>query len=150
MFGRRRASWRDKDGKINCVKGSCSTRCENGCPIWFNTKGIEKLMLSRPDLAISDFRRAIEIAPDFPDAYNNLGSAYGMNGHHTAAYEAFSKALELRSDYPQALRGLILAERDIGKYQDALKHCDEYERLTGTSMESMRDEIMIRMESAAQ
>ena len=133
--------WRDKDGKISCPGDLCPKDCDDTCPIWLNTCGVELLMRSQPELAIDYLKKAVALAPDFPDAYNNLGSAYGMNNQHKEAFDAFAKALELKPTYPQALRGLIAAEKNLGMYTEALDLCDVYENITGTDMRSLRDEI---------
>ncbi len=133
--------WRDKNGKITCPGDSCPQECDDRCPIWLNTCGLEKLMASQPKQSINYFKRAIALAADFPDAYNNLGTAYGMSNMHREAYDAFCKALELRQNYPQALYGRIVTEKNLGQYSEALKHCDEYERLTGKSIQTLRNDI---------
>lgn len=133
--------WRDKAGKITCPGDLCPKDCDDTCPIWLNTCGVEMLMRSQPELAIDDLKKAVALAPDFPDAYNNLGSAYGMNNQHKEAFDAFAKALELKPGYPQAMRGLIAAEKNLGMYTEALDLCDVYENITGTNMQSLRDEI---------
>jgi len=98
-------------------------------------------MRSQPEIAIDDLKKAVTLAPDFPDAYNNLGSAYGMNNQHKEAFDAFAKALELKPGYPHALHGLITAEKNLGMFTEALDLCDIYENITGTNMESLRDAI---------
>ena len=70
--------------------------------------------------AIEAFLDAISLAPDFLDAQNNLGTAYGMNNQHQKAYEAFKKAYEMKKDYPNALHGLIVAETNLGMKEAAL------------------------------
>lgn len=47
-------------------------------------------MFQRGDLqgAIIALKAAIAIAPDFQDAFNNLGAAYGTNNQHKEAYLA--------------------------------------------------------------
>lgn len=134
-------AWRDSNGKINCPGDNCRQECDDTCPIWLNTCALEALTQSQTETAISRLRQAILLAPDFADAYSNLGSAYGMSNRHKEAYDAFSKALELREGYPQALQGLIIAEKNLGMYEDALRHCDQLEDVTTGSVETIREEI---------
>lgn len=133
--------WRNASGRIDCPGDDCPQDCDDRCPIWLNTSGLEQLLRNRPGDAIEIFQKAISIAPDFHDAHSNLGTAYGMSGRHKEAYDAFSKALELRKDYPQALRGLISAEKNLGMYEEALAHCDAYELLPGCSAQELRGQI---------
>ena len=45
-----------------------------------------------PDEAISDFDHAIELQPDFPQAYSNRGNAYYRAGHIALALRDFYHA----------------------------------------------------------
>ena len=134
--------WRDQNGKIVCQgEQNCPQECNSMCPIWQNTRGLEMLQIGQPLKAIPFFQQAVAIAPDFIDAINNLGSAYGSNNQHDKAYEYFKKALELNKDYPKATFGLIVASKNLGKYDEALKYCDAYDRLPGCNAEEIREEI---------
>ena len=72
-----------------------------------------------------------------------------MTGDYEMAYNSFSLALRLKKDYPSALRGLMMTEKKLGKYKEALEHCDQLEKITGTSMESIRKEIQKLMKQAS-
>ena len=54
------------------------------------------------DRAIADFNRAIELKPDYAEAYNNRGNAYSDKGDFDHAIADFSKAIELKPDFPIA------------------------------------------------
>ncbi len=133
--------WRDKTGKIACRGDTCPKDCDNSCPIWLNTLGLQMLQRDEPLQAIPFFQGAVSIAPDFADAYNNLGGAYGSSNQHEKAYEFFGKALELKRDYPNAMYGMIVAAKNLGKYDEALKYCDAYDRLPGCSAAELRQDI---------
>lgn len=146
MFGKKAKSdrpvWRNRKGKVECPgEEACPNGCDEDCPIAANTDGLQMLMCNQPLLAINHFKKVIEIAPDFPDAYTNLGSAYGMSNQDQKAYECFKKALELRKGYPQAIRGLIVSAKNTGKYDEALHYCDEFEKVTHMSAQDLRTEI---------
>lgn len=146
MFGRRKKQldktvWRGRDGNISCPGRKCTVQCDDQCPIWLNTNGVQELMKTKPKQAIPCFLKAVKIAPDFADAYCNLGAAFGMSNDYEQAYNAFSKAIELRKVYPEALRGLIVTEKNLGRYADALKHCDQLEQIMRTDLKPLRDEI---------
>lgn len=147
MFWSRKANkekvvWRNASGKIACLGDRCPQECDSRCPIWLNTSGLEQLMMGQTDRAIEFFNKAVILAPDFPDAHNNLGSAYGMSGQHKKAYEAFQKAVELKKNYPQALRGLIVSEKNLGMYDEALEHCEAFDLFPGCNSRELRDEII--------
>lgn len=136
-----RPVWRDKTGKIFCSGDSCKQECDDRCPIFLNTRGLQFLTMGKPWPAIANFKQAIELAPDFADVYNNLGAAFGNANQHKEAKEAYTKALSLRHPFPKALYGLIVSEKNLGMLQDALKHCDEYDKLPGCDSKELRAEI---------
>jgi Tfp pilus assembly protein PilF len=65
------------------------------------------------DAAVREYTRVIELRPDFPEAYNNLGAALKQKGKLDEALESFNRALQLRPDYSEALsnRGWIYSQR---------------------------------------
>ena len=65
------------------------------------------------DSAIKEYSKVIELRPDFPEAYNNLGVALRKQGELAKAIDNFDKAIELRADYSEALsnRGWVHAEQ---------------------------------------
>jgi tetratricopeptide (TPR) repeat protein len=53
------------------------------------------------ELAIVSFQRAIEIDPDFFEAYNNLGTLYALRGWMDRAKEQWQRSLEINPDQPE-------------------------------------------------
>lgn len=139
-FFSRKPAWRDKSGRIVCKGDACPADCDNSCPIWLNTMALQLLQCGNPDQAIVLLNAAIEIAPDFPDLYNNLGSAYGMSNQHQEAYRSFKKAYELKPQYMTALFGIIVSEKNLGMFDEAISHCKEYESLGGDAS-ALRESI---------
>lgn len=142
----KREPWRDSTGKVAC-QGNCPNECDKQCPIWLNTIGLELLHMGQYDASIKAFQDAIRIAPDFLDVQNNLGTAYGTSNRHKEALEAFAKAHSMKPDYPKALFGLIVAETNLGMINEALAHCDEYDRLPGCDSTNLRKKIPARKET---
>jgi tetratricopeptide (TPR) repeat protein len=60
---------------------------------------------------------AVQIRPDFPEAYNNMGAAFAAMKKWDAAIAADLKALELRPDFQLARNNLVYArqQRSIGE-----------------------------------
>ena len=54
------------------------------------------------DQAIADYNMAIELKPDYAQAYVNRGNAYRDKGVIDRAIADYSKAIELKPDYAQA------------------------------------------------
>ena len=69
--------------------------------------------------AIEEYTRVVELRPDLPEAYNNLGVAFRKKGDFDKALESFSQALKLRQDYSEARsnRGWVYVEQ--GKWREA-------------------------------
>jgi Tfp pilus assembly protein PilF len=65
------------------------------------------------DSAIRDYEKVVELRPDLPEAYNNLGVAQKKKGELRDAAESFNRALALKPDYSAALsnRGWVFAEQ---------------------------------------
>lgn len=63
--------------------------------------------------AIEEYARVVQLQPDLPGAYNNLGVAFKKNGELQKAIENFDRALELRRDYSEAWsnRGWVYLEQ---------------------------------------
>lgn len=74
-----------------------------------------------PASAIGEYEKVIELRPQFPEAYNNLGVALKKKGDFDRAIESFSRALELRGDYSEALsnRGWVYVQQE--RWREARK-----------------------------
>lgn len=121
--------WRDASGNIDCPGDSCPKDCDDSCPIHLNTQAGIMLKLGMYDKALAAFKRIIEIAPDFYDAWNNMGGIYGGQGDYQRAYDCYLKAHELSPDRPAPLFGLALTSRDLNKAEECLKWCDKYDKI---------------------
>jgi tetratricopeptide (TPR) repeat protein len=77
------------------------------------------------DAAIKEYSKVVELRPDLPEAYNNLGVAQKRKGDLVKAEDSFSQALKLKPDYSAAIsnRGWVLAEQN--QWSDARR---EFER----------------------
>src|SRR5712692_9550176 len=69
--------------------------------------------------AIDEYARVVQLKPDLPEAYNNLGVAFKKKGDLGKALESFNRALKLRQDYSEAWsnRGWVYAEQE--KWREA-------------------------------
>jgi len=52
--------------------------------------------------AVEEYARVVQLKPDLPEAYNNLGVALKKNGELEKAVANFDRALKLRRDYSEA------------------------------------------------
>ena len=66
--------------------------------LFYNNRGIDYGEKREYDLAIKDFEKAIEIAPEFAEVYKNRGNAYLNKGSFDLAIKDFNKAIQLEPD----------------------------------------------------
>ncbi len=76
--------------------------------------------------AIQNYRKAIELDPEYAEAYNGLGSAYGNAGELAAAIRCWERAVELKPDYSFPLYNLGLSYLTKGNKSKALGYFDRY------------------------
>ncbi len=72
------------------------------------------------DLAISDYKKALEINPRYDKAYNNLGRVYHKKGQYDFAIQEFNKALEINPGFFKALNNRALAWYEKGRFDLAI------------------------------
>ncbi len=71
--------------------------------------------------AISELKRALDIAPNSDEAYRRLGRAYEATGQKDEAIKALQKAVEINPYFWMNQSALGAAYIDFGNYEGALK-----------------------------
>jgi tetratricopeptide (TPR) repeat protein len=73
--------------------------------------------------AIHQFRRALEISPEYYAAHNNLGITLNIQGKYTEAVQHFRQALRSKPDSPAPLSSIawILVTHTDAKMRDPLQ-----------------------------
>jgi serine/threonine protein kinase/Flp pilus assembly protein TadD len=82
-------------------------------------RGVAHFRLRRPTEAEADFRQALRLRPDYPQAHNNLCSALAAEGRHAEAESECREALRLRPDFSEALVNLGASLSNQGKHVEA-------------------------------
>jgi tetratricopeptide (TPR) repeat protein len=96
-------------------------------------KGLSAVKKSKPDQAQEEFRKAVQLYPNYAAAWYELGKALERREHYPEAREAYASALAADSKfvYPyQQLYQLALREqnwKDLVDKTDQLLHLDPYE-----------------------
>lgn len=121
--------WRDEEGRICCDKESCGHKCSKDCPIYLNKLGKEKYDEYNRDEAIELFNRAVFLAPDFAEAWSNLGYAYLDSQKYNDAYEAFCEAEEYGPNNERTMYGEIVSFSKVGRQKEARVLFEKYKRL---------------------
>ena len=58
-----------------------------------NALGFAYFNMDKSDLAVTEYRRAVQLQPGYVTAWNNLGNAYEKASKTKDAYEAYKEAL---------------------------------------------------------
>lgn len=82
----------------------------------------------KPDTALTHYRRALAIHPDYPEALNNFGIALNDLRRFDEAIAQYRKALALRPDIPEIWNNLGDALHSLG---DRVAAIDHYRRAIG-------------------
>ena len=82
-------------------------------------------MLEQYERAIEDFDKAIELEPDYVDAYINRGIGYFKQGKYECAIEDYDKAIEISPDLPEAYNNRGISYFKQGKYECAIEDYDK-------------------------
>jgi len=80
--------------------------------------------LKRQQDALGSHEKALELQPNFPQAWANRGNVLRDLGRFVEAEASFRRSLEQQQDSPSALHGLGLSLGDQGKWEAALQAYD--------------------------
>lgn len=129
LFKNKQIVWRDEDGKIRCLGEKCQFKiCEESCPIWCMTKGLKILKTHKYEEAERLLNMAIKIAPDFKEAWSNLGATYGIQSKYEKAYLAYDAAYKIDKCFKNAVLGLVMTCINLHQYFDAMHYCEALEK----------------------
>ena len=92
----------------------------------FNIRGACYAGLGKLDLAIKSYHKAIELKPDYSDAFYNLGNVLRQDKKIEEAISSFNNALAIEPNYIAAQFNLGVSLQELGELDDA---ADEYEEL---------------------
>ena len=87
-------------------------------PKWLLQQGNFLMMLKQINRAVEAYTHAIELKPNYSNAYSNRGAAYIAKEKTESAIADINKAIELRPDFPNAYnnRGITFSLKgDVGR-----------------------------------
>jgi tetratricopeptide (TPR) repeat protein len=87
--------------------------------------GAAFLQQGDPNQAEMHLVRALEIKPNLPEAFNDLGTISIRKGMYEEAVERFSQAIALNSDYAEAHNNLAMALAGLNRFDEAVKHYEK-------------------------
>ena len=95
--------------------------CTSGNYLAHNNLGNALYRDGRRDEAIAEYRKALDIKPDYAEALNNLGVVLFAKGDLEAAIAQYRKALDIKPDYAEAIHNLGSALATKGDYGAAIE-----------------------------
>lgn len=90
--------------------------------ILFNIEGVCYANQQQFDIAISSYKQAIKIQPDYTEVHYNLGVAFNNAGTPNQAISSYKRALEINPDYPEAHYNLGVIYSSQRKFSTAIFH----------------------------
>ena len=82
--------------------------------------GASHLNTGKPELALEDFNRAIQIKPQVAAGYLGRANTLQILGRYEAAIEDYNRALEIKSDLANAYVNRGSAYSHLGQYEKAI------------------------------
>ena len=95
-----------------------------------------------PD-AIENFRRAVDLRQNFPEAWNELGFSLRQSGQYSEALKAYERALQLRPNFPEALEYLGETYVKMGRMDEATKILERLRSLDSAHARELEAAIQI-------
>ena len=111
------SSWRDS---VSLWQNAIEETSDNY--IAENALGSVLLRKQQPELAMGHFRKAMEIKPDYMDAYMSAGTALMGMGQIDQAIGYFQRTLQFKPDFAEAWSNLGTAFLKKGQPDDAIGH----------------------------
>ena len=91
--------------------------------------GVTAYQVGNHGQAVKMITKALNLKPDFPEAYSNLGLALQGLGKSDDAITSYRKALSLKPDYAEAHNNLGIALRSLGRLNESAASYREALRL---------------------
>ncbi|MEW6683144.1 MAG: tetratricopeptide repeat protein [Nitrospirota bacterium] len=95
--------------------------------VFHNNLGVVYKRLGLLPEAVAAYQQAIEIQPQYPEAYYNLGLALREQGEFRQAEDAYRRALDVAPDFRDATYNLaVLYDLYLNEPEKAIQHYETY------------------------
>lgn len=91
--------------------------------------------------AAGAFRKAVDLRPAYPEAWNELGYALRNQDRYADSLKAYDEALRLRPNFPEALEYLGETYVKLGRVDDARKLLDRLKPLDAARASELAEAI---------
>ncbi len=71
--------------------------------------------------ALSQYRKAVELKPDYAEGWHSLGTVYGKTGRFGEAINCFNNSMRYKPNYVEAMSDRGIAKAGMGHTDEALK-----------------------------
>jgi len=78
--------------------------------------------MMQPNEAIKNYNKAIQIQPDYAEAYNNRGNILKDLVKPNEAIKNYNKAIQIKPDYAEAYSNLGVSLQELGRLDEAIKN----------------------------
>jgi Flp pilus assembly protein TadD len=104
-------------------------------------KGIRAKRAKEWSVAAASFQKAVDLKPDYAEAWNELGYALRNMGKYPESVKAYDEALRLKPRFPEALEYLGEAYVKMGQLEDARKVLERLRPLDRKMAKELEDGI---------
>jgi tetratricopeptide (TPR) repeat protein len=94
--------------------------------------------MGRPEEAVSELQRAIQMAPNDGDSHYHLGMSYSLLNEYEKAKASYEKAVRLQPGNPRSHYGLAVACAKLGLEEQSKQSMEQYQKLQAESMGRQR------------
>ncbi|MEQ8753174.1 MAG: tetratricopeptide repeat protein [Coleofasciculus sp. G1-WW12-02] len=122
---------------INWINSTNATQSYN--------RGETLLELRRYEDALSAYNRAVELQPDYGEAWLGQGEALLALGKPEAALDAYDKAIQIQREYPEAWKGRGEALVALQRYEEAISAFDQVTKLQPEDVETWERRGIVQM-----
>lgn len=114
-----RTIYRNADWRSHASIWRATAKVSPLSPRSHNNMGDVYSLEGNPDMAALEFARAIELKPDYADAYHNLASTYAKMGRIKEAVECYQKAIFYNPRLYQSYQNLAVIYYNLGRFPEA-------------------------------
>ena len=112
-----------KSGKLDIAEKEAAEQIKNGSNnyILFNIFGAILTDKKKLEEAIVNYKKSIQINPDYAEGYNNLGSVLYKLKKFDESIEAYEKAIKLKPNFAEVYNNLGITFKEIGKFDESIE-----------------------------
>jgi tetratricopeptide (TPR) repeat protein len=127
---------------LSVVLCGCASREDQEADAYYK-KGVACKRSKKYASAISAYKQAVALNPDYAEAYRGMGMAYGDLKRYAESITAYRKSVALNPDDAFAYFGMGMAYNKLGKHADALAAYKKFIALKPSGMQTVMAQSQI-------